>query len=217
MDTQMDDLTLYGLEHGTDKAYWHRYTPTYYKYFKNMRDDENVILEIGIGSKNAPSIKMLSNFFKKSKIYTIDIVKSLVDEAGKINNTTSMICDSSNKDELLKAFGNIRFDLIIDDGSHIDSHQKNAFDCLFPLLNPGGIYICEDLHPSGEIHNNNVIMHFNNHASKFKNVEIFQRNENALRCYSCKRPNADNSNACVCGINFLPTTCDSITMIMVKN
>ena len=190
MDTQMDDLTLYGLEHGTDKAYWHRYTPTYYKYFKNMRDDENVILEIGIGSKNAPSIKMLSNFFKKSKIYTIDIVKS---------------------------FGNVRFDLIIDDGSHIDSHQKNAFDCLFPLLNPGGIYICEDLHPSGEIHNNHVIMHFNNHASKFKNVEIFQRNENALRCYSCKRPNADNSNACVCGINLLPTTCDSITMIMVKN
>ena len=176
MDTQMDDLTLYGLEHGTDKAYWHRYTPTYYKYFKNMRDDENVILEIGIGSKNAPSIKMLSNFFKKSKIYTIDIVKSLVDEAGKINNTTSMICDSSNKDELLKAFGNIRFDLIIDDGSHIDSHQKNAFDCLFPLLNPGGIYICEDLHPSGEIHNNNVIMHFNNHASKFKNFEIFKMN-----------------------------------------
>jgi len=214
---EMDDLTRYGLEYGTDKAYWHRYTPIYYEYFKNIRHDENVILEIGIGSTNCPSIKMLSDFFKNSKIYTIDIVNEFVKAAGKVNNTTSMVCDSSNKNELLKMFGNMRFDLIIDDGSHIDFHQKSAFECLFPLLKPNGIYICEDLHPSGDIDNNHMIQYFNGHCSNFKHIRLFQRTEHAMQCFRCKRPNVGNSNTCACGINFAPSKGDSITMIMVKN
>ena len=64
----MDDLTYYGLKYQTDKSYWHQYTPTYYKYFSKIRYNENNILEIGIGSINAPSIKMLTKFFDKSNI-----------------------------------------------------------------------------------------------------------------------------------------------------
>jgi hypothetical protein len=35
-------------------------------------------------------------------------------------------------------------DLVIDDASHIYGPTKSSFECLFPLLQPGGLYIIED-------------------------------------------------------------------------
>lgn len=35
-------------------------------------------------------------------------------------------------------------DLVIDDASHIYQPTKNSFECLFPLLRSGGLYIIED-------------------------------------------------------------------------
>jgi hypothetical protein len=37
-------------------------------------------------------------------------------------------------------------DVVIDDGSHVASHQMKSFETLFPLLTDGGLYIVEDLH-----------------------------------------------------------------------
>ena len=37
-------------------------------------------------------------------------------------------------------------DIILDDGSHVASHQRASFTTLFPLLSDGGIYALEDLH-----------------------------------------------------------------------
>jgi len=37
-------------------------------------------------------------------------------------------------------------DIVIDDGSHVASHQLASFKALFPALSFGGVYICEDLH-----------------------------------------------------------------------
>jgi hypothetical protein len=39
-------------------------------------------------------------------------------------------------------------DIVIDDGSHINEHQKLSFEVLFPLLSDGGVYIVEDTHTS---------------------------------------------------------------------
>jgi hypothetical protein len=36
-------------------------------------------------------------------------------------------------------------DIVIDDGSHVASHQRISFDCLYPLLSNNGVYLCEDL------------------------------------------------------------------------
>ena len=37
------------------------------------------------------------------------------------------------------------FDIIIDDGSHFQEHIFTSFNILWPFLNPGGIYVIEDL------------------------------------------------------------------------
>jgi len=40
------------------------------------------------------------------------------------------------------------FDLIIDDGSHINEHVIKSFEFLFPKLKIGGIYVIEDTQTS---------------------------------------------------------------------
>jgi hypothetical protein len=48
-------------------------------------------------------------------------------------------------DFLSKIAGKHCPDIIIDDGSHIDEHQIFSFRNLFHALNPGGLYIVEDI------------------------------------------------------------------------
>jgi cephalosporin hydroxylase len=40
------------------------------------------------------------------------------------------------------------FDIIIDDGSHVQTHIITSFETLFPLLKTGGIYVIEDTQTS---------------------------------------------------------------------
>ena len=37
-------------------------------------------------------------------------------------------------------------DIVLDDGSHVASHQRASFEVLFPLLSEGGLYLIEDMH-----------------------------------------------------------------------
>ncbi len=37
------------------------------------------------------------------------------------------------------------FDFVVDDGSHVPSHQRATFDALWPTLPPGAVYAIEDL------------------------------------------------------------------------
>jgi Methyltransferase domain len=39
-------------------------------------------------------------------------------------------------------------DVVLDDGSHVASHQRASFNVLFSLLSEGGLYLIEDLHTS---------------------------------------------------------------------
>ena len=39
-------------------------------------------------------------------------------------------------------------DLVMDDGSHVATHQRASFKTLFPLLSDGGLYLIEDTHTS---------------------------------------------------------------------
>ena len=41
-----------------------------------------------------------------------------------------------------------KVDIIVDDGGHTMSQQKNTFEELWDHLNEGGIYLCEDTHTS---------------------------------------------------------------------
>lgn len=58
------------------------------------------------------------------------------------------IGDATQPDFVDGALGDTRFDIIVDDGSHLARDVIASFDLLFGRLKPGGVYIVEDMHAS---------------------------------------------------------------------
>ena len=132
----------------------HAYTLAYDALFSPRRNENISILEIGLNvgahDRNRidamPSIDMWLAYFPKAEIFGLDIV----DASGvKVPDRVTLgTADQSNPQEIADALaklGNPTFDIIIDDGSHAPSHQRIAFETLASRLNPGGLYIIEDL------------------------------------------------------------------------
>jgi len=113
------------------------------------------MLEIGIST--GASIFMWRDYFQKSKIYGIDIeVTPAVENQERIIVSQA---DQGNYYDIiatLNKWNNPIFDLIIDDGSHVVSHQRNTIQTLWPSLKKGGIFIIEDLHT-------NIFQNFSTH------------------------------------------------------
>ncbi len=142
------DLGLLMQLHGTDKFSGHHYDVEYERHFASLRHRRITLLEIGIGGYTDPncggeSLKVWRDYFADGRIVGVDrYLKSLM--LG--HRVTIMQCDQSNRHHLLgvnAAQG--PFDIIIDDGSHVQSHVMTSFRTLFPLLKPGGIYVIEDM------------------------------------------------------------------------
>ena len=112
-------------------------------FFKNLRDKEINILEIGVD--NGDSLRLWRDYFSKAKICGIDIVK----KEFKIKDVEILCGDQSDHNfltEVVEKFKN--FDVIIDDGSHVSKHIIASFNFLFKYLNQNGLYIIEDLQTS---------------------------------------------------------------------
>ena len=46
---------------------------------------------------------------------------------------------------------NIKFDIIIDDGWHLDTAQESTLTNFFPYLKNDGLYIIEDIYPESKL------------------------------------------------------------------
>lgn len=117
------------------------YFELYDGHFKAIRERELNILEIGV--QYGGSVEMWVKYFPYSHITGIDIDPMCKIHAGK--RISIKIGDQSDR-AFLSQFKD--YDIIIDDGGHMMSQQQTSFQVLFPLLNPGGIYVIEDLHTS---------------------------------------------------------------------
>jgi hypothetical protein len=136
----MESLHEIGLKYKTDKSYYHNYCTYYDTILSNQRLTAKNILEVGID--NGCSLLMWNDYFVNANIYGIDIslhYNPILREKNRIH------CIQDDQSNLQTKF-NVEFDMIIDDGSHIVSHQKATIEKLWPTLKKGGIYILEDLH-----------------------------------------------------------------------
>jgi demethylmacrocin O-methyltransferase len=143
-----DDLTRLAVLYGTDKWGTHWYTPHYDRYFRPMKSRRLNVLEIGVGGYESPeaggrSLRMWKAYFRKSQIVGIDLYDKSYFSEHRIDVRQ---CDQTDKDSLIRLceeYGG--FDIVIDDGSHINEHVVQSFEVLFPLLREGGIYVAEDI------------------------------------------------------------------------
>lgn len=141
------ELQKLGLKYYTDKSrhiiFNKSYLDIYETYFKDIKNNKLNVLEIGVKTGN--SIKVWEEYFTNSNIFGLDI-----DPACKQfeSNKTKIVIGSQEEktsiDELINLVKG-KFDIIIDDGSHINEHMIGSFELLFNHLNPGGLYIIEDL------------------------------------------------------------------------
>ena len=161
-------LTELANHHGTDKGTigpshawgaWN-YTDIYEGYFEPYRDAPISILEIGLGVKGdrwtakivhgrnaegGASFKLWRDYFPRAEIYGIDVNPALhLDD----DRTHTFVADQGDSDQLrafMEKFGEPRFDIVIDDGSHRPDHQQISLGFFFPRLKQHGLYIIEDL------------------------------------------------------------------------
>ncbi|HEY5381009.1 MAG TPA: class I SAM-dependent methyltransferase [Acidobacteriaceae bacterium] len=146
-----DDLNRLAPLYGTDKWGSHWYTPHYQRYLGPLRKQHLNLLEIGVGGEamvdyGGASLRMWKRFFPNARIVGIDIFDKRHFSEPRID---VRICDQTDAQALRKLseeYGG--FDIIIDDGSHVNEHVIGTFRTLFPLLRPNGIYAIEDTQTS---------------------------------------------------------------------
>ena len=143
----LDDLAI---GYGTDKSSkQHDYMRFYELYFSPFRDQHFTFLELGVGPEDnkGKSLYTWGDYFKNAQIIGVDIrpdAKTV--EKDRITVETGNLSSINYLQSLAKKFNKNR--IILDDASHIWSHQILAFEILFQTLESGGLYIVEDLHTS---------------------------------------------------------------------
>lgn len=128
----------------SDKLTHHGYHRIYPWFLEHFRNQHVKLLEIGIHATE--SIKLWRGYFNDVSIYGIDIDEKKFDD----ENVHLFQVDQSSDNDLKKFVDtvNTSFSIIIDDGSHVPSHQIKTFEYLWPLIIPGGVYIVEDIETS---------------------------------------------------------------------
>jgi hypothetical protein len=142
-----NDLNRLASLFGTDKWGSHWYTQHYQRYFAPLRKNRLNILEIGVGGyerseAGGGSLRMWKAYFRKSRIVGIDLYDKVQLSEHRIDIRQ---CDQTDSEALLRLsreYGG--FDIIIDDGSHLNEHVIKTFGVLFPMLRQNGIYVVED-------------------------------------------------------------------------
>ena len=138
----MSKLNEIGLKNNTDKSsIIHDYLKKYEKYFPFDRSDKIKILEIGV--LNGSSVKTWKEYFFNAEIIGIDINPDCKKyEEDRIHIEIGDQSDQNFLNYVSKKHG--FFDLILDDGSHINSHVLKSFEHLFNYVKPQGLYVVED-------------------------------------------------------------------------
>jgi hypothetical protein len=131
-------------KHGTDKALGVGYGHGYMGYYEKLLEGRELrnILEIGVW--RGGSLRMWAELFPGAMIYGIDTIKECKRfEGGRILVETVDSGDIGRLGEYASRAP--EFDLIIDDGGHIEREVGVALVILWRKLVVGGIYVIEDV------------------------------------------------------------------------
>lgn len=198
-----DPLTCLGLYHGTDKAYWHRYTEYYESFLSGGRFRPLTVLEIGV--LGGASVRMWADYFPLAEVVGVDINTMNPVENPRVH---LLQCDITNYDMLDRLVSKYcGFDLIVEDGSHTMSDQQNTWCVLWRHVKAHGWYICEDLHTSLSLDSQDSTLNVMKRVecnrpmpdSKFiqdpmawRNIrvqwiDLYERVKSPITCYRCRQ------------------------------
>lgn len=133
-----------GIDAGcNDKNSIHTYLETYDRLFEPYRY-ECSFLEIGLALGD--SINLWDKYFVNSYIYGVDISIVFDTNISRHNWVTIFQADAAKKEFIENVnVKNAKYDIVIDDGSHMTQDQIDTFNLLKHQMNEGGLYILEDI------------------------------------------------------------------------
>jgi hypothetical protein len=144
-------------KHKTDKGpNHHNYTAIYERYLEPLRNSPQTLLELGVGGYEFPerggeSLRMWVEYCNGNwYVIGTDLhKKDFIVEGAAIHQM-----GQTEALPLISLCGAMPPSIIIDDASHINPLTIRSFEILWPILQPGGLYIVEDTETSywGVIH-----------------------------------------------------------------
>ena len=136
---------FWNLEKGSTK--WSGYFDVYERHLSKFIGKAPRILEIGV--LGGGSIEMWLKYFGEgTQVIGLDINKECLDY--KYDGNVEIVMGDQSDPQFWDQYlaDKKGFDIVIDDGSHVMTHQITTLNKVFPRLNVGGVYICEDTHTS---------------------------------------------------------------------
>lgn len=132
----------------SDKGDIHSYLNVYERILEPYRLTSKNILEIGLF--NGASLLLWEQYFSGT-VHGIDCSETPHDGMADLRPLISEgthnihIMDGTSEDAIQKEFGNTKFDVVIDDGSHQLIHQLQTVNIFKNRLSENGIIILEDI------------------------------------------------------------------------
>lgn len=149
--------------HLTDKGSVHSYLETYEKEF----DKNNFsILEVGI--YQAGSLILWDRAYENCKVYGLDDTPPPPEVSVDYE---MFICDSTNKTKVDYLLKDLKFDYIVDDGSHEPVDQVKTFINLKDKVNTEGKYIIEDVYDIEKVYKELVLIGYNPRVVDLRSIK----------------------------------------------
>lgn len=136
---------FWNLERGCTK--WSGYFDVYERHLGKFVGKKPRILEIGV--LGGGSIEMWLKYFGEgTQVIGLDINEECLDY--KFDGDAEVVMGDQSNPDMWNQFLSVEepFDIVIDDGSHVMNHQITTLQHVFPHMNAGGVFICEDTHTS---------------------------------------------------------------------
>lgn len=151
--------------HGTDKCTRH-YDAGYTMLLPHYRHTAQRVLEIGIGSPHAPSLRAWLGYYPKAMVYGHDKRMLQIDPdllAHKRVGVHTGVRVPQSAREMTKSFAGLQrlddswaaehvpadLDVMVDDGCHLPFCQVRTLELYWPRIKVGGLYVIEDLFIAG--------------------------------------------------------------------
>lgn len=147
----MSDLYSIFSKYGCDKGAKHRYDQVYGPEFEALRNEPIKILEVGIF--RGESMRAWLEFFPNATVYGIDIFTRVeAKDLDVLNHERVKWLKADSTKAIVRTlidaeWGEVEFDIIIDDGLHTPLGNADTFTNLFPYIKDGGSFYVEDVWP----------------------------------------------------------------------
>jgi cephalosporin hydroxylase len=155
-----------------DRDSVHSYIDIYEEILAPYRHTAQNILEIGLMS--GESLRMWTEYFDGT-VYGMDCSVTPIDGLADLrpimaeNKYNICIGDATNEADIEKYFKGIKFNVVIEDSSHLLEHQLKIYNLLEPYMADNSIFIVEDVQ---DIDKDRTV--FEN-IDPFKTVQIMDR------------------------------------------